>query len=68
MTELDHLMATALNLAEAGATLSAQAWRSDLAVDYNPDGSSLTECDLSIEALWRERIRQQYPSHGILGE
>ena len=68
MTELDHLMATALDLAEAGANLSAQAWRSDLAVDYKPDGSSLTECDLSIEALWRERIRQQYPSHGILGE
>ena len=68
MTELDHLMATALDLAEAGANLSAQAWRSDLAVSYKPDGSSLTACDLSIETLWRERIRQQYPSHGILGE
>lgn len=68
MTELDHLMATALNLAEVAAELSARAWRSDLAVSYKPDGSSLTESDLNIEALWRERIRQQYPSHGILGE
>lgn len=68
MTELDRLMATALNLADAAGELSAQAWRGDLAVSYKADGSSLTETDLSIEALWRERIRQQYPSHGILGE
>jgi hypothetical protein len=38
MTELDHLMATALNLAEVVADLSAQAWRGDLAVSHKADG------------------------------
>ncbi|WP_186400172.1 inositol monophosphatase family protein [Stappia sp. P2PMeth1] len=68
MHELDHILAAALNLAESAAGLSAQAWHSDLAVTYKSDGSSLTEADLSIETMWRERIRQQFPSHGILGE
>ncbi|WEF23834.1 inositol monophosphatase family protein [Paracoccus sp. S3-43] len=68
MTELDNLVATALDLAEMAADIAARTWRSDLAVSYKPDGSSLTEADLSIEALWRERIRQRFPSHGILGE
>lgn len=68
MSELDHLMATALDLAEMAADVCARAWRGDFAVTYKPDGSSLTEADLAIEALWREQIRQRFPSHGILGE
>ncbi|KQB95042.1 hypothetical protein AL073_18455 [Loktanella sp. 1ANDIMAR09] len=68
MAELDDLMAMALGLAELSTEVSARAWRSDLAVTYKPDGSSLTEADLSIEALWRERIRKNFPTHGILGE
>jgi histidinol phosphatase-like enzyme (inositol monophosphatase family) len=68
MCELDQILAAALALAESAAEHSGQAWRRDLAVTYKPDGSSLTEADLAIEAMWRERIRRQFPSHGILGE
>jgi len=68
MSDLEHLMQAALNLAELGAEISAKAWGGDLAVTYKADGSSLTQADLSIEALWRERIKRQFPSHGILGE
>ncbi|MFK0206375.1 inositol monophosphatase family protein [Agrobacterium sp. NPDC090283] len=68
MSELERFMAAALNLAEVAADLSAKAWTSDFAVSYKPDGSSLTQADLSIEARWREQIRHQFPSHGILGE
>jgi len=68
MAELDDLLATALDLAEVAAALSDQAWRGTLEVSYKTDGSSLTQADLSIEARWREMIRQQFPSHGIVGE
>lgn len=68
MGEPDQFMAAALNLADSAFDLAARAWSGDLAVTYKPDGSSLTQADLSIEALWREKIRQQFPSHGILGE
>ena len=68
MAELDRLLATALDLAEGAADLAAQAWRGNLAVSYKPDGSSVTQADLSIEAHWRNRIREKFPSHGILGE
>lgn len=68
MSEIDGFLAAALRLSDAAAGLSVQAWGSDLSVSYKPDGSSLTQADLSIEALWREQIRRWYPSHGILGE
>nr|WP_233253441.1 inositol monophosphatase family protein [Paracoccus binzhouensis] len=68
MNEIDRILAAARALAEAAADISARAWRGALAVGYKPDGSSLTEADLSIEAMWRESIRRQFPSHGILGE
>jgi len=68
MSDLDCLMIAALNLAELAAGLSAEAWSGDLAVTYKPDGSSLTQADLFIEARWREQIKRQFPSHSILGE
>ncbi|MBN9669016.1 inositol monophosphatase family protein [Roseibium aggregatum] len=66
--ELDEILAAAVSLAEAGSNLARRAWQSDLAVTYKPDGSSLTDADLSIETLWRERIQALFPSHGLLGE
>ncbi|TYC65083.1 phosphatase [Stappia sp. BW2] len=68
MSELDCLVKAALNLADATANLSVEAWSSEFAVSYKPDGSSLTPADLSIEVRWREEIRRQFPTHGILGE
>lgn len=68
MSELDNLMKSALSLADMAADLSAEAWNSDLVVDYKTDGSSLTQADLLIESRWREQIKRQFPSHGILGE
>lgn len=68
MSEIDTLLETALKLANVAADLSMEAWRGEISVSYKPDGSSLTSADLSIEAKWREAIRFQFPSHGILGE
>ncbi|RWH90162.1 MAG: phosphatase [Mesorhizobium sp.] len=68
MPELDRIMTVALALADASSSRASNSWRGDLAVTYKTDGSSLTEADLSIEEMWRERIRRDFPSHGILGE
>ncbi|MCV6587061.1 MAG: histidinol phosphate phosphatase [Marinibacterium sp.] len=68
MAELDELLTAALDLADAGGAVAREAWRGDLAVRYKPDGSSLTQADLDIEALWRDRISARYPTHAILGE
>lgn len=68
MDDIDTLLSLAQSLAEAASDLAAETWRGNLAVSYKSDGSSLTQADLSIEALWRERIRRQFPAHGILGE
>lgn len=68
MSDLDSLVIAALSLADFAADISAKVWSSDLAVDYKSDGSSLTQADLLIETRWREEIKRQFPSHGILGE
>ncbi|MEX0954913.1 MAG: inositol monophosphatase family protein [Rhizobiaceae bacterium] len=68
MSELDKILSVAAELADASSSHASNAWRGDLAVTYKADGSSLTKADLFIEAMWRERIRRDFPSHGILGE
>jgi histidinol phosphatase-like enzyme (inositol monophosphatase family) len=68
MSELDTLLEMALSLSDLATVLSTEAWSGEIAVSYKSDGSSLTAADLSIETKWRETIRRQYPSHGILGE
>lgn len=68
MGEIDTFMAVARELADLASDMAANAWRRDLVVTYKADGSSLTQADLTIEALWREKIRQTFPDHSILGE
>lgn len=68
MPELLDFLSLAVALADTSAGRARDVWRGDLAVTYKADGSSLTDADLSIEATWRELIRQRFPSHGILGE
>ncbi len=68
MRELEEILLLASTLADISSELAGGAWRDDLAVTYKPDGSSLTDADLIIEAIWRDRIRKHFPSHGILGE
>lgn len=68
MTDLKRFRSFALSLADAGNELAEDAWRGKLEVTYKEDGSSLTQADLSIETLWRERISHSFPDHSILGE
>ncbi len=68
MTDLKRFRTFALSLADLGNQIAEDAWRGQLDVTYKEDGSSLTQADLSIESLWRERITSTFPDHSILGE
>lgn len=68
MSDLDLYLETALSLADRAAAPARTAWCGDIAVTYKQDGSSLTEADLAIEAIWRQHIADRFPDHGILGE
>ena len=52
---------------EAGALL-LQYFHQGLKIEYKGDADLVTAADRAAEALIRERIRQQFPSHDVLGE
>ncbi len=52
---------------EAGALLM-QHFNKNVKIEYKGEADLVTVADRSSEALIRERIRQQWPSHDILGE
>jgi len=52
---------------EAGALL-LQHFQQGIKIEYKGDADLVTAADRAAEALIRERIRQQFPSHDVLGE
>jgi len=52
---------------EAGALLMHH-FRQHLKIEYKGDADLVTAADRASEVLIRERIREQWPSHDILGE
>ena len=52
---------------EAGALL-LQYFHQGLKIEYKGDADLVTAADRASEALIRERISQQFPSHDVLGE
>jgi myo-inositol-1(or 4)-monophosphatase len=52
---------------EAGALL-LQYFHQGLKIEYKGDADLVTAADRASEVLIRERIRQQFPSHDVLGE
>jgi myo-inositol-1(or 4)-monophosphatase len=52
---------------EAGALLM-QYFHQGLKIEYKGDADLVTAADRASEALIRERIRAQFPSHDVLGE
>ncbi len=51
---------------EAGA-ITRQYFLAGTAVLSKPDASPVTEADLAAERFIRERIKKQFPDHGIIG-
>ena len=52
---------------EAGALL-LQYFHQGLKIEYKGDADLVTAADRASEALIRERISKQFPSHDVLGE
>jgi inositol-phosphate phosphatase/L-galactose 1-phosphate phosphatase/histidinol-phosphatase len=55
-------------LADAARPVALRYFRQPLTVESKADASPVTIADREIEAVLRERIRAQFPGHGILGE
>ena len=58
----------ALELAGAADEISMKYFTRDPETSVKKDGSLVTVADKEIEAMIRRRIREQFPSHAILGE
>lgn len=65
---LQEVAAFAESLADEAATIALRYFRSPLTIEMKSDASPVTVADQQIEAFIRQRIRQRYPSHGLLGE
>jgi len=66
--ELDGWLAFALGVAAEADAIALHDFRTDLDVTGKADGSFVTQADIAIERLVRERIADAYPSHGVVGE
>jgi histidinol-phosphatase len=65
---LEGLLAFAQALADEADAISLPAFLEGQEVRLKPDGTPVTDADTAVETLVRERIREAYPEHGILGE
>jgi len=63
----EYLPAMAEIAREAG-TLLMEYFRQRVKVEYKGDADLVTIADRKSEALIRERIREHWPTHDILGE
>jgi histidinol phosphatase-like enzyme (inositol monophosphatase family) len=61
-------VAFAESLADEAGAIALRYFRRPLAVEAKADASPVTEADRQIEALIRQRIRERFPTHGLLGE
>ena len=62
-------LAFAHELADAAADIAMPLFRSHgLRIDRKTDATFVTEADLDVEAMVRDRIRTRYPSDRVLGE
>src|ERR1700732_4975932 len=55
-------------LAREAGTLLLQYFHEGLKIEYKGDADLVTAADRASEALIRERISKQFPSHDVLGE
>ena len=58
----------ALALADISGPIVREHFRSSMVVDSKDDLSPVTAADRSVETAIRERIEENFPEHGIIGE
>jgi histidinol phosphatase-like enzyme (inositol monophosphatase family) len=64
----DMYLQFAEELADASGDAIRPWFRSRMQVNRKGDGSPVTQADRSAETVIRERIADQFPQHGIIGE
>lgn len=65
---LDEIAVFAYKLALEAGKVGMNGFRHAVAVDIKSDLSPVTEIDRAVESLLRERLRETFPDHAILGE
>lgn len=65
---LQQAAAFAMRLADAARPLALGYFRQALAIEIKPDQSPVTAADRAVEGEMRRLIKEQFPSHGVLGE
>lgn len=69
MTNYSDDLGLALELADAADTLTTERFESaDLQVDTKPDMTPVSEADLAVEELIREKLAEARPADDLLGE
>jgi len=66
--ELDAWLEAALAWTDEADAEAMRFFRRDLQISAKPDRSLVTQADQGIERRLRERIRDAYPGHGLVGE
>lgn len=64
----EQLIEFSQSLADAAKSVAMAYFRNQLEVEHKADFSPVTIADREVELIMREKISQQYPDHGILGE
>jgi len=65
---LDDELAFAEELADRAAEIAMGFFRGTFAVSLKPDDSPVTEADLAVEAMVRERLAERFPDDAVIGE
>ena len=66
--DLSAELASALAAAREAGEIGLSRFRSKVKMERKPDGSPVTEVDLAIDALLRERLLSAFPQDGWLSE
>ncbi len=66
--DLGRWREAAIALADEADAIALAGFRRDVPVDRKPDRTFVTEVDLSIERLVRDRVRTTFPGCGLVGE
>ena len=66
--EIEELTDFAESLARAAGAVTLRYFGTGVDPEEKADGTPVTVADREAESLLRERIRERYPHHGILGE
>ena len=68
MTESESFLPAMSAIAREAGALILQYFHQGLKIEYKGDADLVTAADRASEALIRERIKKQFPSHDVLGE